>query len=74
MFGLVFVKYINEPIIYLYKVTCTIFDEVSHNNFGFVVIGVVMDLQSIIPNLFRISTTYSLTKTNLTLILPHFQI
>ena len=46
MYGLVFVKYINNPIICLYKVAFTISDEVSLNNLGFVGIGVVMDLQS----------------------------
>ena len=36
----------------------TEFDEATLNSFRFDAIGVVMVLQSIIPNLFRISTTY----------------
>jgi hypothetical protein len=58
IFGLVFVKYINGPIIFLCVVTSTISEEVSLNNFRFVTIGLGMDLRSIISNLFRISTTY----------------
>ena len=58
IYGLVFIKYINEPIICLYMMASTFPDVVSPNNFRFVVIGVVMDLQSIVPNLLKISTTY----------------
>ena len=56
--SLVLVKYISEPIIYLYKVPYTVFEESSFNIFKFVFIGVVIDLQSIIPNIFRIYTIY----------------
>ena len=54
--GFVLVKYISEPIIYLYRVASIAFDVSSFRNFKFVVIGVAMALQCGIPNLFRIST------------------
>ena len=55
---IVLVKYISEPIICLYKVTSTISEDSSFKRFKFFVIRVVISLQSIIPNLFRIYTTY----------------
>ena len=55
---LVLVKYISEPIFCLYKVASIVSNVSSFNKFKFVVIGVVMALQSGIPNLFIISTVY----------------
>jgi hypothetical protein len=56
--GLVFVRYISDPIIYLYSVASINYDEVSANNFNFASMGVFMDFQSNMSNLFRILTTY----------------
>ena len=58
IFGLVFIRYINDLIICRYIVASTYSDEASLNSFRFDAIGVVMALQSIIVNLFRISTAY----------------
>ena len=58
MFGLVFVKYISDPIIYLYSVASIKSDEVSTNNFNFVSMGVFMDLHSSMSNLFKILTMF----------------
>ena len=58
IYGLVLVKYIRELVIHLYKVASTVSEVSSFNRFKFVVNGVVIDLQYIIPNLFRISTAY----------------
>ena len=55
---LVFFRYIKDPIILQYIVASTDSDEASLNSFRFNAIGVVMALQSIILNLFRISTAY----------------
>jgi hypothetical protein len=58
IFGLVFVRYINDPMIYLYNVASINSDEVSTNSFNFVSMGVFMDLHSNMSNLFRILTAY----------------
>jgi hypothetical protein len=58
MSGLVFIRYINNPIIYLYRVASIKTDEVSTNNFSFASMGVFMDLHSSMSNLFKISTVY----------------
>jgi hypothetical protein len=58
MFGLVFIKYINDPIICLYSVASINSNEVSTNNFSFAYMGVFMDLHSNMSNLFRILTAY----------------
>ena len=58
IFGLVFVRYINEPIIYRYIVASIVFDETSLNSLKFDAIGVAIALQSNILNLFRIPTAY----------------
>ena len=54
--GLISVRYINEQIIWWYIVASTESDEATLNSFRFDAIGVVM--QSIILNLFKISTAY----------------
>jgi hypothetical protein len=59
MFGLVFIRYINDPIIYLYSVVSIKSDEASTNSFSFASMGVFMDLHSSMSNLFKISTVYS---------------
>jgi hypothetical protein len=56
--GLVFVRYINEPIICLYRVASTNSDEVSTRSFNFVSMDMFMDLHSNMSNLFSISTSY----------------
>ena len=56
--GLIFIMYINDPIIRRYIMESTVSDEASLNSFRFNAMGVVMALQSIILNLFRISTAY----------------
>ena len=53
-----FVRYIKEQIIWWYIMESTIYDEAKLNSFMFDAIGVVMDLNPIIPNLFRISIVY----------------
>jgi hypothetical protein len=58
MYGLVFVRYISDPIIYLYSMASINSDEVLTNNFSFASMGVFMDLHSNMSNLFRISTAY----------------
>ena len=58
IYGLMFVRYIKDPIIWWYTVASTASDQASLNSFRFDAIGVVMALQSIILNLFRISTSY----------------
>ena len=50
--------YISEPIICLYKVASTTSEVSSFKSFKLVVIEVVIDLQSNIPNLFNISKLY----------------
>jgi hypothetical protein len=54
--GLVFIRYITEPIICLYRVASTNSDEVSTRSFNFVSMGVYMDLHFNMSNLFIIST------------------
>ena len=56
--GLVFLRYIKDAIILQYIVASIDSDEASLNSFRFDAIDVVMALQSIIPNLFRIYTAY----------------
>ena len=51
-----FLRYINDPIIWQYIIASTDSDEASLNSFRFDAIGVAM--QSIILNLFRISIAY----------------
>ena len=48
----------NDPVIYLYSVTYTNCNNSSDNSFKLVSMGVAMDLQSKISNLFNISTAY----------------
>jgi hypothetical protein len=60
MSGLVFVRYINDPIICLYSVASINSDEVLTNNFSFVSMGVFMGLHSNMSNLFKILTAYLL--------------
>ena len=57
IFVMLFVRYINEPIICLYRVESTNFDEVSTKSFNFVSMGVYMDLHFNMSNLFIILTT-----------------
>ena len=58
VFVLVFVKYINNPMIYLYNIASINYDEVSTTSFNFVSMCVFMDFHSNISNLFIISTAY----------------
>ena len=58
MSGLVFVRYIKDPIICRYIIASIVSDEASLNRFKFNAIGVAIAVQSIIPDLFGISTTY----------------
>jgi hypothetical protein len=55
---LVFVSYINDPMICLYSIASINSDEVSTRSFNFVSMGVFMDFHSNISNLFSISTAY----------------
>lgn len=56
--GLVLIKYISEPIYYLYKVGSTSFSLDVSTFLQFMIMGVEMALQSSIPNLFKISMQY----------------
>jgi hypothetical protein len=56
--GLVFVRYIKDPMFCLYRATSTNSNEVSTKSFNFVSMGVFMALHSNISNLFNISTSY----------------
>ena len=58
IFDLVFDIYINDPIICMYWVTSTNFDDSSDNKFRLVSMGVAMELQSNISNLLNVSTKY----------------
>jgi len=58
MFGLLFVRYISDPIIYLYSVASIKSDKVSTISFSFASMGVFMGLHSSMSNLFKISTVY----------------
>ena len=58
IYGLVLVKYIREPIIYLYKVASTTFEASTFNSFKLVFIRVVIALKYNIPNILKISTVY----------------
>lgn len=60
IFGLVFTRYIKDPISFLYIVVSTKSESeaISLSFFRFDTMGVVMDLQSIIPNLRKISIAY----------------
>ena len=51
--SLLFVRYINEPIICLYKVASTNSNEVSTRSFNFVSMGVYMDLHFNMSSLFE---------------------
>jgi hypothetical protein len=56
--GLVLTRYINEPINYLYIMGSTKFESEAPSILRLVFMGVVMELQSIISNLFIISIAY----------------
>jgi hypothetical protein len=58
IYGLVFVRYINDPMIYLYSIASINSDEESTRSFNFVSMGVFMELHSNISNIFSISTAY----------------
>jgi hypothetical protein len=69
IFFLVLTRYIKDPISFLYIVGSTKSESEAEslNFFRFVIMGVAMDLQSIIPNLLKISTVYfPLSKEDLT--------
>ena len=58
IFGLELIKYIKEPINYLYNVGSINFQFEFVAFFGLMIIGVAIGLQSSILNLFRISIAY----------------
>jgi hypothetical protein len=55
MVGLVLTWYIKDPINCLYIVGSTKYEDLSLKIFRFIIMGVVMELQSIILILYRIS-------------------
>ena len=58
IYDLVFFKYISDPLLCLYNVTYTLSEESSFSSFRFVTIGVLIDLQYNIPNIFKMSIVY----------------
>jgi hypothetical protein len=58
MYGLVFVRYISDPIIYLYSVASINSNELLTNRFSFTSMGVFMGLHSNMSNLLKILTVY----------------
>ena len=73
IFGLVFVRYITEPIICMYSVASINYDEVSTRSFNFVSMGVYMDLYFNMSTLFNFNCILPLVKEDILCVLPNLK-